>query len=142
MFEAAETAGLDPDRLSWTGCFQILKCRLPECGGATPESFEAWYRGVLREMQEERTEGRRNRINPRAIKRKMSKWKKERPEHGHLPPLKEAFAEAVVMLPYSVLGLRTWPGGQPPRRSPEGSGRATADDPAGDWADAAGLRGG
>ena len=31
MFEAAATVGLDPDRLSFPGCFQILKCRLPEC---------------------------------------------------------------------------------------------------------------
>jgi hypothetical protein len=41
---------------------------------------------VLWEMQEERIEARRNRINPRVIKRKMSKWKKKRPEHRHLPP--------------------------------------------------------
>jgi hypothetical protein len=39
MFEAAATVGLDPDRLSFTGCFQILKCRLPECDSRTPESF-------------------------------------------------------------------------------------------------------
>ena len=81
MFEAAATAGLDPDRLSFTGCFQILKCRLPECDSKTPATFEAWYRGVLWEMQRERTDPRRNRINPRVIKRKMSKWKKKRPEH-------------------------------------------------------------
>ena len=56
MFEAAATAGLDPDRLSFTGCFQILKCRLPECDSTTPRAFEAWYRGVLWEMQEERTD--------------------------------------------------------------------------------------
>jgi hypothetical protein len=31
MVEAAGTVGLDPDRLSFLGCFQILKCRLPEC---------------------------------------------------------------------------------------------------------------
>ena len=31
MFEAAESVHLDPERLSFTGCFQILKCRLPEC---------------------------------------------------------------------------------------------------------------
>jgi hypothetical protein len=98
MFEAAETVGLDPDRLSFVGCFQILKCRLPECDSTTPESFEAWYRGVLWEMQEERIEERRNRINPRVIKRKMSKWKKKRPEHRHLPPLKKTFQESVVML--------------------------------------------
>ena len=43
MFEAAATAGLDPDRLSFTGCFQILKCRLPECDSTTP----AIVRGVV-----------------------------------------------------------------------------------------------
>ena len=64
MFEAAATVGLDPDRLSFTGCFQILKCRLPECDGKTAASFEAWYEGLLWEMQGERTDPRRNRINP------------------------------------------------------------------------------
>jgi transposase IS4-like protein/DDE family transposase len=98
MFEAAATAGLDPDALSFTGCFQILKCRLPECDSRTPATARAWYRGVLWEMQGERIEPRRNRINPRVIKRKMSKWKKKRPEHRHLPPLKKTFPEAVVML--------------------------------------------
>jgi hypothetical protein len=98
MFEAAATAGLDPDALSFTGCFQILKCRLPECAGTTPATFEAWYRGLLWEMQVERTDPRRNRINPRVIKRKMSKWKKKRPEHRNIPPLKKTFPETVVML--------------------------------------------
>jgi hypothetical protein len=98
MFEAAATAGLDPDTLSFTGCFQILKCRLPECDGKTPLAFESWYRGLLWEMCQERTEARRNRINPRVIKRKMSKWKKKRPEHRCRPPLKKTFPEAVVMI--------------------------------------------
>jgi hypothetical protein len=98
MFAAAATVDLDPDRLSFTGCFQVLKCRLPECDGSTPERFENWHRGVLWEMQGERTDPRRNRINPRVIKRKMSKWKKKRPEHRRLPPLKKTFREIVVMI--------------------------------------------
>jgi hypothetical protein len=99
MFEAAATVGLDTDRLSFLGCFQILKCRLPECDSATPGRFEEWYRGLLWEMQLERTddEVRRNRINPRVVKRKMSKFKKKRSEHRRLPPLKKTFAETVVM---------------------------------------------
>jgi Insertion element 4 transposase N-terminal/Transposase DDE domain len=97
MFEAAATADLDPDRLSFTGCFHILKCRMPECQAKTPKELERWYEGLLWEMQGERTEPRRNRINPRVIKRKMSKWKKKRPEHRHLPPLKKSFPESVVM---------------------------------------------
>ncbi len=46
----------------------------------------------------DRRRGRRNRINPRVVKRKMSKFKKKRPEHRHLPPLEKTFAETVVML--------------------------------------------
>jgi hypothetical protein len=100
MFEAATRAGLDPDRLSFLGRFQILKCRLPECNSSTPEAFEGWYRGLLWERQRERTGDvvRRNRINPRVVKRKMSKFKKKRPEHRHIPPLKKTFAETVVMI--------------------------------------------
>jgi Insertion element 4 transposase N-terminal/Transposase DDE domain len=100
MFEAATTAGLDTDRLSFLGCFQILKCRLPECDSSTPGRFEQWYEGLLWEMQRERTddEVRRNRINPRVVKQKMSKYKKKRPEHRRIPPLKKTFTEAVVML--------------------------------------------
>jgi hypothetical protein len=91
MFEAAATVDLDPDRLSFTGCFQVLKCRLPECDSKTAASFEAWYQALLWEMQGERTDPRRNRVNPRVIKRKMSKWKKKRPEHRRLPVRQEVW---------------------------------------------------
>ncbi|MCX6601967.1 MAG: IS4 family transposase [bacterium] len=98
MFEASEAIGLDSDRLSFTGCFQILKCRLPECDTRTPSSFQAWYGGLIWEMQQEKIEPRRNRINPRVIKRKMSKWKKKRPEHRPSPKPTKTFAETVVMI--------------------------------------------
>jgi hypothetical protein len=98
MFEAATLIGLDSDRLSFTGCFQILKCRLPECDTRTPESFQAWYEGLLWEMQQEKIEPRRNRINPRVIKQKISKWKKKRPEHRRPIPLTKTFEQSVVMI--------------------------------------------
>jgi hypothetical protein len=98
MTEAAVLAELDPDRLSFTGCLQILRCRLPECDGRTATTLGHWYRALLSEMAAERTDPRRNRINPRVIKRKMSKWPKKRPQHRRPPPLKKTFAETVVML--------------------------------------------
>jgi hypothetical protein len=97
MFEAAEQEQLDVDRLSFTGCFQILKCRLPECDNRTSSSFEHWVAKLLWEMGQERIEPRRNRINPRVIKRKMSKWPKKRPEHRNRPRLAKRFEETVVM---------------------------------------------
>ena len=98
MYEAATAIDLDTDRLSFTGCFQILKCRLPECETRTPQTFQEWYDRLLWEMQQEQIEPRRNRINPRVIKQKMSKWKKKQPEHRPAPNLTQTFAQSVVML--------------------------------------------
>jgi hypothetical protein len=100
MVEAAATERLDPDRLSFVGCLQILRCRLPECTGRTPGEMATWYRALLWEMSQERTDDlvRRNRSNPRVVRQKMSKFKKKRPEHRRLPPLQKRFIETVVMV--------------------------------------------
>ena len=50
MVQAARTEGLDTDRLSFLGCLQILKCRLPECDSRTPQTMQEWYEAVLWEM--------------------------------------------------------------------------------------------
>ena len=97
MLEAANEGQLDVDRLSFTGCLRILQARLPECGNSTPVRLEQWYDLLLEEMAQERIEPRRNRVNPRVVKRKMSKWLKKRSEHRHRPPLKKTFAETVVI---------------------------------------------
>lgn len=98
MLRAAEPVGLDVDRLSFTGCLQILQNRLPECAGRSAETLAEWYDALLWEMQQEVIEPRRNRVNPRVIKRKMSRWNKKRPEHRGIPPLKKRFIETVVMV--------------------------------------------
>jgi hypothetical protein len=100
MAAAAATEGLDPDRLSFVGCLQILRCRLPECPAPGTEAFAVWYEVLLWEISQERTDDtvRRNRINPRVVKVKMSKFRKKRPEHRPVPPLLKTFTESVVML--------------------------------------------
>lgn len=97
MFEAAKEENLDVDQLSFTGSLHILQARLPECDSSTPGTLEQWYRALLAELAQERTEPRRNRVNPRVVKRKMSKFAKKRPEHRHRPPLKKTFADTVVV---------------------------------------------
>ena len=97
MLESAKTVDVDVDRLSFTGCLRILQARLPECDNATPQSLERWYKCLLWEMAQEQIEPRRNRINPRVVKRKMSKFAKKRPQHRGRPPLKKTFAETVVI---------------------------------------------
>ncbi len=99
MLEAATTKGIDVDRLSFKGCFQIIKTRLPEYHPADGiVRLEEWFEAVIWELGEETIPPRRNRINPRVIKRKMSRWNKARPEHRKIPPLKKAFFDTIVML--------------------------------------------
>jgi Transposase DDE domain len=98
MLEAAQRENLDVDRLSFTGCLHILKARLPECDSTNPQRLDQWYQLLLAELAQERIEPRRNRINPRVVKRKISKFAKKRPEHRGRPPLKKTFAETVLIL--------------------------------------------
>ena len=97
MFDAAESVGIDVDRLSFTGCFRVLQCRLPEYNARGGQALTAWYTALLSEFCEENIGCRRNRINPRVIKRKMSRWLKARPHHRKLPPLAKTFEQTIVM---------------------------------------------
>jgi hypothetical protein len=97
MSEAARSKELPPRRLSFTGTLKVLRCRLPEC----PKSRSGqrrWYEELLAEIGEEVLPERRNRINPRVIKRKMSNWRKKRPEHRHYPQPTKNFRQCIVML--------------------------------------------
>jgi hypothetical protein len=96
MQEAAASRGLDPQRMSFTGALKILRCRLPEC----PESRcgrGRWYHNLVAEIAEEVLPERRDRVNPRVIRRKMSNWPKKRPQHRHYPQPTKGFAEAIVL---------------------------------------------
>jgi hypothetical protein len=91
--QAAATQDLGPDRLSFVGCLRIPRCRLPECDSRTPQGWREWLNAVPWEMSGERVDAqqtpsgpqRYSRINPRVVKRKMSSWKKKRPEHRNRP---------------------------------------------------------
>lgn len=98
MLQAAEQAQIDVDRLSFKGAFQILKTRLPECDAANDRTLTQWYQAVIWEISHEQIPPRRNRINPRVIKRKMSRWRKCRPPHRKQPPLTKLFEDTVVMI--------------------------------------------
>lgn len=97
MCAAARPAALSPKSWSFVGCFRILQCRLPECDSRTPATLQQGYEALLSELRTETLPPRRNRINPRVIKRKMSKWSKCRPHHRKEQPLRKRFEESVVM---------------------------------------------
>ena len=96
MQEAAATKGLDPQRLSFTNTLKILRCRLAECPRAD-RNLTAWYHRLLDEISEEILEPRRNRINPRVIRKKMSSWEKKKPCHRHYPQPHKEFRKGIVL---------------------------------------------
>lgn len=96
LSEAAATTGVGPRQLSFTGALKILRCRLPE----VPQhgrGLQRWFADLVAEVAEEVLEERRDRVNPRVIKRKMSNWKKKRPEHRHYPQPTKTFRRSLVI---------------------------------------------
>lgn len=97
MFEAAQKAGSSPLRLSFTGTLKILRTRIPQCPmGAQAQA--RWWDRLITEIAEEKIEPRRNRVNPRVIKKKMSKWPKKPPGHQCYPQPTKPFGDAIVMI--------------------------------------------
>jgi len=99
MFEAAAEQDLSPRRLSFTGALKILRCRLPEVPKNPRDRAgrRRWWKDLVAEVGEEVLPERRDRVNPRVIKRKMSKWPKKRPHHLRPPQPTKTFAESIVI---------------------------------------------
>lgn len=97
MCEAAGQAQVPPRRLSFIATLKILRCRLPEVP-KSPRGLKGWYRALLAEVAEEVLPERRDRVNPRVIKRKMSHWHKKRPQHKHYPQPTKDFRRGIVMI--------------------------------------------
>ena len=97
MCEAAQTVPISPLRVSFTGTLKILRCRLPECPHGD-RGRRRWWENLVQEVAQETIPPRRDRVNPRVIKRKMSNWLKKRSQHYHWPQPTKRFRESVVML--------------------------------------------
>jgi hypothetical protein len=96
MFEAAQRAGVPPVQMSFTATLKILRCRLPEVT-KSKSGQSRWWRDLLMELEEAVLEPRRDRINPRVIKRKMSKWPKKRAHHRKPQQPSMPFADSILI---------------------------------------------
>lgn len=96
-FRASELAGVAPRRISLTGTINVLRARL----GESPRSRTLqsdWLESLIQEISLEVLPARRNRINPRVIKRTQSQWPRKQDKHRNLPPLKKKFNETIKFL--------------------------------------------
>jgi len=88
MWEAAEGAGEDPDRVSFVAALRIARRSValralfpPEDADATESTWRAAVAQLLRRLNPIR----RRRSNPHVIKRKMPKWHVKRSRHRTWP---------------------------------------------------------
>ena len=98
MAEAASKWDLDPDRLSFTGALQVISRAIPRMQAAKTELLPAFYDMMLDEIASQLNPPRRNRINPRVIKQKMSNFKCKRQEHYKIQQPRNTFQEANCVL--------------------------------------------
>jgi hypothetical protein len=98
MHEAACQAGADPDRLSFVHAVRVIRDAIPEFQMAAPQEHPRLYARLLRDIAAGRLPPRRQRTNPRVVKRKMSKFPLKRDEHRHPPQPAGPFREAVALI--------------------------------------------
>ena len=98
MHDAALQTGLDPDRVSFVGALRLLTRSILEFQLAPTQQWEALYQRLLRDLVRYLLPKRRNRSNPRVVKRKMSNFKLKREEHRHWPQPTRSFREALALI--------------------------------------------
>jgi hypothetical protein len=98
MLQAALQANLDPDRLSFSHALALVGDALPEFQMVAPEERPALYQRLLRDIARYRLPPRRNRTNPRVVRRKVFRFKVKRPPHYYWPQPSLPFHQAVCML--------------------------------------------
>lgn len=105
MHQAAVSTQLDPDRLSFINSLRLISDALADFQLVHPDHHARLWSRLLADILHFQLPPRDNRINPRVVKRKMSKFKKKRPEHFH-PPAPALFRDRLVMLESQQLCLK------------------------------------
>lgn len=98
MHQAALAHDLDPDRLSFVNSLRLICDAIPDFQLVDPLDHDRLWSRLLRDIAHFQLPERENRLNPRAVKRKMSNFMLKRPEHWNPPKLAKTFREAVVLL--------------------------------------------
>lgn len=98
MHEAAVSVNIDPRQLSFIHAVRVIRETVPLLRAAAAVDLPRLYAGMIAHIAARRLPPRDNRVNPRVVKIKMSKFAKKRPHHARPPPLLRTFLEAVVIL--------------------------------------------
>ena len=98
MHEAALAVDVDPRRLSFIHAVRVIRETAPLMRTAPAWQLPPMYAAMIQHIALGRLPPRDNRINPRVVKKTVSKFPKKRPEHYHVPQPKWPFEDSVKIL--------------------------------------------
>jgi hypothetical protein len=98
MHAAAQSVGVDPDRISFVHALRVIGEAISDFEIAAPEQVPGLYARLLRDIAAGRLPARRERINPRVVKRKMSNFPLKRAQHRPGPQPTRPFREAILLI--------------------------------------------
>lgn len=98
MVEAAATASLPPTRLSFLESLRLIREALPDFQRTAPHDHPIIYQALLADLVAAALPPRANRINPRVVKQKMSKFRVKGPQHRAWPQPTKPFRDAIFLL--------------------------------------------
>lgn len=98
MLRTADYANLDSDRLSFTNTIHILSDALPLFQLIEPKHHDRLWHWVMDWIVFFQLSERRDRSNPRVVKRQQSRFNRKQPEHLNPTLPTKSFREAIVML--------------------------------------------
>ena len=98
MHQSAQVHDLDPDQLSFINAVRLITDAVADFQLIMPELHPQLWQRLLSDLAHFRLPPRDNRINPRVLKKKQSKYLVKRPQHEHPPQPARTFRESVVLL--------------------------------------------
>lgn len=98
MHEAALAVDIDPRRLSFIHAVRVLRETARLMRAAPTSRLLTLYTAMIKQIAQEQLPPRENRVNPRVVKKKVSNFKKKRPEHWSPRQPKRTFEQSIVIL--------------------------------------------
>ena len=98
MLRTAEAQNIDPDRLSFTNSIHLIVDALPLFQLVSASDYPRLWHWLMDWISYFQLPARRDRSNPRVIKRQQSRFNRKHPQHLNPPQPSKPIREAIVML--------------------------------------------
>jgi hypothetical protein len=98
IHHAALGAAIDPDRISFVHTLELLRDAIPEFQMTARQLLTDLFIRFCRDIVRHTLPQRRNRTNPRVVKRKMSNFRLKRPEHTAWSQPSVPFRDAIALI--------------------------------------------